>query len=174
MGYQDTTGQYVNGRRNGSWTTYTSRGRLETIQQYKEGSLLWTKDSLQFKREGDSLLALHKKDSDIVNRRTFVKVEIESEFPGGAAGWAQYIHKNLRYPDNAVKNRIQGQVLIGFIVDTIGHIPPTSIVILHSVEYSLDHEALRIIFSSPDWTPAVQNGRKVKSYKRQPITFKFS
>ncbi len=46
------------------------------------------------------------------------------------------------------------------------------LILYRSVEYSIDHEALRIIFISPDWTPAVQNGRNVKTYKKQPIIFR--
>ena len=41
-----------------------------------------------------------------------------------------------------------------------------------SVEYSTDKESLRIINESGDWIPALKNGRKVKSYKRQPIDYK--
>jgi protein TonB len=64
-----------------------------------------------------------------------------------------------------------GQVLIYFIVDSNGDIADVK---LHkSVEYSLDQEALRLIRQSPKWEPAFQNGKNVKAYRRQPVTFSF-
>ena len=168
-GLVDTVGWYSNGKREGFWNTYTSWYRLVNELYYKGGDLVWTKDSVRVKYERDSLAAMHKADSNT----TFKKVEIESAFPGGPAAWLRYLNGNLRYPDYDVKHNIQGIVVVGFIVDKEGHIPPSSVWVDRSVEYNADQEALRIIFTSPDWTPAVQNGKNVKSYKKQPIVFRF-
>jgi protein TonB len=168
IGEIDTVGSYSKNSRVGHWNIYTSKSRLLAQQLYADGQLIWTKDTLQLQHESDSLNALHKVDSS----KIFTKVEIESSFPGGLAGWGKYLQKNLRYPDFAVKYKIQGQVMIAFVVDTEGHIPVNTVRVDRSVEYSLDQEALRIIFVSPEWAPAIQNGRKVKSYKKQPVTFK--
>jgi periplasmic protein TonB len=167
-GERDTIGSYFRNKRVGHWTVYTPKGRVLTQQLYEDGQLVWTRDTLQLQHESDSLNAMHKTDSS----RTFTKVEIESSFPGGVAGWGKYLQKNLRYPDFAVKNKIQGQVIVGFVVDKEGHIPFNDVWVDRSVEYSVDQEALRIVFTSPEWIPAVQNGRKVKSYKKQPVVFK--
>jgi periplasmic protein TonB len=167
IGQIDTVGSYYKDQRTGIWNIYTPKGRLAARQSYKNGQLLGSKDSIQIKQENDSLSELFKTGDG----KTIVRIEIESSFPDGAAGWLRYLQKNMRYPDKAVKNLIQGQVVIGFIVDAEGHVERNSVWVNRSVEYSLDQEALRIIFSSPDWTPAVQNGRKVKSYKKQPIIF---
>jgi periplasmic protein TonB len=167
-GRADTIGNYEKGLRTGHWNILTPKGAVVAQQLYEDGQLRWTKDTIQLKHESDSIKALLPKDTS----SSFVKVEIESEFPGGAGGWLHFLNKNLRYPDNAVNNNIQGEVVLGFIVDKLGHIPANTVFLYRSVEYSLDHEALRIIFISPDWTAAVQNGRKVKSYKKQPIIFR--
>jgi TonB family protein len=169
-GSADTIGEYTNGKQTGFWNIYTMTGRLIAQQKYENGDLLWTKDTLQLNRHVDSLMKSRK---DSVNIQRFTKIEIESEFPGGTVAWLKYLNKNLRYPDDAVNRRIQGQVVVGFIVDTLGHIPVSSAWVNRSVEFSLDKEALRIILNSPAWTPASQNGRLVKSYKMQPIIFKF-
>ncbi|TAH01920.1 MAG: TonB family protein, partial [Sphingobacteriales bacterium] len=58
---------------------------------------------------------------------------------------------------------------IQFIVDKEGNIEDIEMV--KSVEFTIDEEAMRLIRQSPQWAPAVQNGKKVKSYKIQPITF---
>jgi periplasmic protein TonB len=168
-GRMDSSGTYRSGKRTGNWAVYAN-GRFSQKLLYERGNLVWAKDTLQLKLERDSIAAGRKKDS--TGQRTVTKVEIESDFPGGAKAWLAYLQKNMHYPDKAVKKRIQGQVVIGFIVDKEGHVPVSTAYVEHSVEYSIDQEALRIIFSSPDWTPAVQNGKVVKSYKKQPIGFR--
>jgi len=103
--------------------------------------------------------------------KTFTKVEIESEFPGGPAAWLRYMNKNLRYPDDAVNNEIQGTVVVQFIVDKEGNVSDVQ-AISGPENGGLREEAVRVIKKSGKWTPAVQNGRQVKSYKKQPIVFK--
>jgi protein TonB len=103
--------------------------------------------------------------------KTFTKVEIESEYPGGPAAWLRYLNKNFRYPDDAVNNDIQGTVVVQFIVDKEGIVSDVSAISGPS-DGGLRDEAIRVIKKSGRWTPAVQNGRQVKSYKKQPIVFK--
>ena len=101
--------------------------------------------------------------------RTFTKVEIESLYPGGPAAWARFLHKNLNYPQDAIDNGIQGTVLVQFVVDKEGNVSDVTAV---SGPQELRAEAIRVIKKSGRWTPAVQNGRQVKSYKSQPVGFK--
>lgn len=103
--------------------------------------------------------------------KTFVKVEIESEYPGGAAAWLRYLNKNMHYPDDALNNEIQGTVLVQFIVDKEGNVSDVE-AISGPETGGLRDEAIRVIKKSGTWTPAIQNGRKVKSYKKQPVIFK--
>jgi protein TonB len=101
--------------------------------------------------------------------KTFTKVEIESEYPGGMAAWMRYLNKTLHYPDEAVSNEIQGDVIVQFIVDKEGNVSDVEAI---SGPKELQDEAVRVIKKSGKWTPAVQNGRQVKSYKKQPIKFR--
>jgi len=101
--------------------------------------------------------------------KTFTKVEIESEYPGGSAAWQRYLNKTLRYPQEAIDNEIQGTVVIQFIVDKEGNVSDVEAI---SGPEELRSEAVRVIKKSGKWTPAVQNGRQVKSYKKQPIVFR--
>jgi protein TonB len=103
--------------------------------------------------------------------KTFTKVEIESEYPGGSAAWLRYLNKNLRYPDEAVNNEIMGTVIVQFIVDKEGNVSDVQTV-GGPENGGLREEAIRVIKKSGRWTPAIQNGRQVKSYKKQPIVFK--
>ncbi|MDF2192969.1 energy transducer TonB [Paraflavitalea sp. CAU 1676] len=101
--------------------------------------------------------------------KTFTKVEIESEYPGGSAAWQRYLNKTLRYPQDAIDNEVQGTVVIQFIVDKEGNVSDVEAI---SGPEELRAEAVRVIKKSGKWTPAVQNGRQVKSYKKQPIVFR--
>ena len=107
-----------------------------------------------------------KEDEDIL----FTKVEIESSFPGGPAAWMRFMNKNLHYPDDAINNEITGRVMVRFIVDKDGNVSDIEAV-SGPDKGGLREEAVRVIRKSGKWTPAQQNGRYVKSYKQQPITF---
>src|ERR1044072_4896973 len=117
---------------------------------------------------GKGVVETHKKDDEDWNK-TFTKVEIESEYPGGPAAWQRYLNRNLRYPQEAIDNEVQGAVVVQFIVDKEGNVSDVEAI---SGPQELRAEAVRVIKKSGKWTPAVQNGRQVKSYKKQPIVFR--
>jgi protein TonB len=106
-------------------------------------------------------------DGDVV----FRKVEIESEYPGGANAWAVFLTRKLVYPQEAVDINVQGTVYIQFIVDKEGNVSDVTAI---SGPEELRAAAVAVIKKSGQWTAAIQNGRKVKSYKTQPITFKLA
>jgi len=118
--------------------------------------------------EGKGVIEAPKKDETDYDK-TFTKVEIESEYPGGASAWQRYLNKNLRYPQDAIDNEIQGTVIVQFIVDKAGVVSDVEAI---AGPNELRDEAVRVIKKSGQWTPAVQNGRQVKSYKKQPIVFR--
>ena len=117
---------------------------------------------------GKGVVEAPKKDDEDWDK-TFTKVEIESEYPGGAAAWQRYLNRNLRYPQEAIDNEVQGAVVVQFIVDREGNVSDVEAI---SGPNELRSEAVRVIKKSGKWTPAVQNGRQVKSYKKQPIVFR--
>jgi protein TonB len=117
---------------------------------------------------GKGVVEAPKKDDEDWDK-TFTKVEIESEYPGGAAAWQRYLNRNLRYPQEAIDNEVQGAVVVQFIVDKEGNVSEVEAI---SGPQELRAEAVRVIKKSGKWTPAVQNGRQVKSYKKQPIVFR--
>ncbi len=169
-GWADTLGYYKKGKRNGNWWVYQGKPMVQEIH-YEQGEVLWKKDTLQLNREMDSIKATHKGEGKpLANGATLT--EVESEYPGGIPAWIKYLNKNFKYPDEAIDKSIMGQVMIGFTVDATGVVPPTSLWVKQSVAYSLDKEALRVIYESGNWTPAWQYGKNVKSYKLQPVVFK--
>jgi protein TonB len=100
----------------------------------------------------------------------FFTVEIEASYPGGMAAWVRFLNKNFHYPDEEATQGIGGTVLVQFVVDLDGNVSDVKI-ISGPEDNGLREEALRVIRKSGKWVPAVQNGRHVKSYRRQPVIF---
>ncbi|WP_051312913.1 energy transducer TonB [Sporocytophaga myxococcoides] len=82
----------------------------------------------------------------------------------------KFLVKTLKYPPEAVKEGIQGKVVVAFSVDTNGVISNPRVE--KSVHESLDNEALRLIRLMPPWNPATQNGKTVMSEKSFPVIFR--
>ncbi|MBS1933295.1 MAG: energy transducer TonB [Bacteroidetes bacterium] len=166
-GLLDSSGNFIDGKREGDfWKLSEDSLSWKFKYVYKNDSLIETIDVGKKDRE-DAKEDSIKKSKGIKEKE---RDEKESEFPGGDAGWARYLNKNLKYPDRAVNGNYEGIVSIAFIVDKEGNVIDPYVG--KSVEYSLDNESLLIIKKSGKWIPAIQDGRKVKSYKLQPIQFK--
>ncbi|MET0299332.1 MAG: TonB family protein, partial [Flavitalea sp.] len=105
--------------------------------------------------------------------KPFTKVEIDAQYPGGTSAWFRFLNKNLanQYPEDAVENGIQGTVVVQFIVDREGAVSDVRIL---SGPKELQEAAIKVIKKSGKWEPGIQNGRKVPSYKKQPIVFKLA
>ena len=110
-------------------------------------------------------------DSITLENSVFTKVDIEAKFPGGDGAWKKYLEKNLD-PNVPVEHGAPigiYSVIVQFIVDKTGAI--SDIKTLTNFGYGMEQEVIRIIQKSPAWTPASQNNRNVKAYRKQPVTF---
>ena len=119
-------------------------------------------DTLQTSKTDTSQIS--KTDSVV-----YFKPEIEAMYPGGINAWAQFLNKNLKYPDKAQKNDVQGKVVTQFVVDSTGIAHD---VVAISGPEELRAETIRMIKKVKVWEPAIQNGKKVNSVKTQPFIFK--
>lgn len=100
----------------------------------------------------------------------FVAVEQQAEFPGGTAAMMKWLSNNVRYPEVAQQNDIQGRVIVKFVVEKDGSIGKAEI--LKGVDRDLDREALRVVKKMPKWQPGKNNGVAVRSYFNLPVVFK--
>lgn len=104
------------------------------------------------------------------NDMVFDVVEVMPQFPGGQIAMLQYLMKNIKYPEQAVKEGIQGRVTVRFIVEKDGSISDVKPVL--SVYPLLNKEAVRVVKSMPKWTPGKQNGKPVRVRFNLPVMFK--
>ncbi|MBK9285321.1 MAG: energy transducer TonB [Sphingobacteriaceae bacterium] len=102
----------------------------------------------------------------------FTVVDDVAEFKGGNAELMKYLQTNLKYPEEAKKNKIGGTCFIKFIVAEDGKV--NNVQTLKGVPNcaACDKEAVRVIEMMPTWNPAKINGKSVKSYYNLPIRYK--
>lgn len=92
------------------------------------------------------------------------------EFPGGGSAFIQWLTRQLRYPPLAQSQRIQGRVVVSFIVNKDGSI--ADVKLEKSVNDLLDREALRVIRMMPRWKPGVHNNQPCRTMVAVPVVFK--
>ena len=106
------------------------------------------------------------------NDMVFDVVEVMPQFPGGQIAMMKYIMENMKYPEQAMKEGIQGRVAVRFIVEKDGSISDVKPIL--SVHPLLNKEAIRVVKSMPKWTPGKQNGKPVRVRFNLPVMFKLN
>ena len=97
-------------------------------------------------------------------------VEQMPQFPGGEKALMKFLQSHTCYPPMAAENDVQGRVVVRFIVDETGKVSDATII--HSVDYDLDREVVRVCKSLPRFTPGRHNGQPVSVWYTLPVTFK--
>ena len=92
------------------------------------------------------------------------------QYPGGESELLTFVYENLKYPESAIKNKIQGKVIVRFVVTELGEVEKVEVV--RSLQAECDNEAIRVIKLFPKFTPGKQNGKTTKVWYTLPITFK--
>lgn len=104
------------------------------------------------------------------NDMVFDVVEVMPQFPGGQIAMMKYIMENMKYPEQAMKEGIQGRVAVRFIVEKDGSISDVKPIL--SVHPLLNKEAVRVVKSMPKWSPGKHNGKPVRVRFNLPVMFK--
>lgn len=99
----------------------------------------------------------------------FAVVEEMPSFPGGDAKLLEFLYREIKYPSIALDSRIQGLVVVQFIIDEQGRISNPSVT--RGIGGGCDEEAMRVVQSMPKWKPGKQRGRAVKVRYNLPIRF---
>ena len=100
----------------------------------------------------------------------FQIVETQPEFPGGMAELMKYLQKNIRYPQICKEQRVQGRVIVQFVVNTDSTI--TDVNVVKPVNPYLDKEAVRVVEAMPKWIPGKLHGEPVRVRFTLPVTFR--
>ena len=137
------------------WVYYHRNGKQMATQDYVNGKVAHCSCYDEIGRQFDSLLCVEK----------------EAHFAGNDQSWRKFLEKNLD-PEVPVRNRApEGTytVIVQFVVDKDGQI--TDFKPLTKFGFGMEEEVVRILKKSPPWISAIQFGRNVKAYRKQPVTF---
>lgn len=129
-------------------------------------------DADKFKAVQEQVVVKEPEPEKPKEEEIFVAVEQQAEFPGGLPALMKWLSNNIRYPEAAQQNDIQGRVIVKFVVEKNGSIGAVDIV--KGVDKDLDREAIRVVKKMPKWQPGKNNGVAVRSYFTLPVVFKLA
>lgn len=99
----------------------------------------------------------------------FTVVEEMPQFPGGDEARMKYLMENIKYPEEARKNGIQGTVYVSYVVEKDGSI--SNVKVLRGIDKECDEVAMNVIKNMPNWIPGKQRGQAVRVQFNMPIRF---
>lgn len=124
-------------------------------------------DSLKY----DELVNWNPNEESVYNEVNEIdKVDEKPSFPGGESAMKSYLNSNVKYPDVAQENGVQGRVIVESIIEKDGSM--SDVKVIRSVDPSLDREALRVVKAMPKWTPAKLKGIPVRTKCTTPVVFR--
>ena len=103
------------------------------------------------------------------NRPPVVAPDRPTQPVGGTQVFFDWIEKNQKYPLQARQRKIQGKVMVEFVVQTDGSL--TDARVIKKMGSGLDDEALRLIRAAPKWEPAMFQGKPIKQKMVLPVLF---
>lgn len=96
-------------------------------------------------------------------------VDVQPEYPGGMEAMYTFINNTIEYPEQALKEKVQGKVYVQFTVDRNGKVK--DVVLKRGPRADLNEEALRAVRAMPDWAPGSKDGQAVATRFIVPIAF---
>ena len=103
------------------------------------------------------------------NQNVYDQVEQLPEYPGGMSAMIEFLQTNLKYPEDAIKQKVGGRVMVMFVVETDGSL--SNVRVARKVFPSLDAEAVRVVKTMPKWKPGKEKGRAVRVNFTLPVVF---
>jgi protein TonB len=133
---------YAHGQRHGELRAWYPSGRLMRRETYRAGV-----------RTGARCYARSGRDT------AYFAFSRPAGFAGGDSAATRWIRQRLRYPGRALRNQVEGRVLVRFTLDAQGRVQHPQI--SKGLEAGCDEEVLRVVARMPAWRPAVREGQPV-------------
>ena len=100
----------------------------------------------------------------------FQVVEEMPQFPGGMGEAMKFLAKNMKYPVAAQQAKIEGRIIVQFVVERDGSV--SDVKVMRGVSPELDAEAMRVVSMMPKWIPGKQRGKAVAVKYTMPVSFR--
>lgn len=143
---------------------------LPEEKREQEDENLMLSDSEKEKQKEDPNLFAEADNALDNNPLNFRIVEDLPQFPDGPLALMKWLTDNLKYPASAQRKKIQGKVVVQFIVTADGSI--TDLKLAKRLEATCDQEAMRVMRMMPKWKPGLQDGKPCRTMVSIPIVFK--
>ena len=158
--------------------TYTKKEEGRETQTY-DRKLFYPNGALQYSEtmnEKGEQECVYYKPNGKINKKPEVQIppyQTLPAYPGGTKAMIQFLSDNVKYPEEAKQNGIQGRVLVQFVVAADGSLAKVK-VIRSAGDKSLDKEAVRVVKSMPNWKPGTVRGKPARFHYSLPVNFKLN
>ncbi|MDO6390719.1 TonB family protein [Pontibacter sp. BT731] len=167
---------HYNNRWDGPYTSWYENGQVKLSTRYSQGKAV---DTLKTFYETGALRRVEvyqqgKMVSGEIydasgNSLDFIPMEVMPEFPGGEQVMLRWIGSVLKYPKTTRKAKVEGLVIISFVVDEQGKIGSTELI--KGIHPDADAEGIRVLEAMPTWKPGLQEGKPVPVRYTLPLRF---
>lgn len=128
-------------------------------------------DFAEFDENTEVIQQVEVKEEVIEDDQPFLIAETMPSFQGGDLNkFRAWVQQNIRFPQIALENGIQGRVVLSFVIEKDGRL--TNIQVLRSPDRSLSDEAIRVLSKSPKWSPGKQRNQVVRVKYTLPVDFR--
>lgn len=128
-------------------------------------------DFAEFDENTEVIQQVEVKEEVIEDDQPFLIAETMPSFQGGDLNkFRTWVQQNIRFPQIALENGIQGRVVLSFVIEKDGRL--TNIQVLQSPDRSLSDEAIRVLSKSPKWSPGKQRNQVVRVKYTLPVDFR--
>jgi TonB family protein len=118
------------------------------------------------------VIGFAQKERDENNKEILIFAEQMPDFPGGVQALYQYLGKNIRYPLDMRKQKVEAKVIATFVVDAKGRIK--NIEVVNKVPQQFTDETIRVLKRMPVWIPGKQNGKPVNVKYTLPVDYRLN
>ena len=128
-------------------------------------------DFAEFDDNTDFVQTVEVKEEVVEEDQPFLIAETMPSFQGGDLNtFRAWVQQNVRFPQIALENGIQGRVVLSFVIEKDGRL--TNIQVLQTPDRSLSEEAIRVLSKSPKWSPGKQRNQAVRVKYTLPVDFR--
>ncbi len=125
----------------------------------------------EFEEDVEIVQQIEVEEEEIVDDQPFLIAETMPSFQGGTLNdFRNWVQKNLKFPQIALENGISGRVVLSFVIERDGRL--TNIQVLQTPDRSLSEEAIRVLNTSPKWSPGKQRNQAVRVKYNLPVEFR--
>ena len=128
-------------------------------------------DFVDFDEDTEIEQIVSVEEEEVEDDQPFLRAETMPTFQGGDLNtFRNWVQSNVRFPQIALENGIQGRVTLTFVIEKDGSL--TNIQVLQTPDRSLSEEAVRVLSKSPKWTPGKQRNQTVRVKYTLPVDFR--